>query len=48
LGLGLDRWMEDNGLGLGGERFQRYAWMRGFGVLRFAQDDSKNRQGQRG
>jgi hypothetical protein len=28
------------------ERFERCGWVEGFGVLRFAQDDSKNKQQQ--
>jgi hypothetical protein len=39
--------LEEDGLELGRERFERYGWMEGFGVLRFAQDDSKNRQQQK-
>jgi hypothetical protein len=29
------------------ERFERCGWVEGFGVLRFAQDDSKNKQRQK-
>jgi hypothetical protein len=42
--LGVDRWKWDNGLKLWVERVERYGWVRGFGVLRFAQDDGKNEQ----
>jgi hypothetical protein len=30
------------------ERFERYRWVRGFGVLRFAQDDSKDNGNRKG
>jgi hypothetical protein len=36
----------DNGLSLLVERFERYGLVEGFGVLRFAQDDSKNENGK--
>jgi hypothetical protein len=34
-----------NGLSLLVERFERYGLAKGFGILRFAQDDSKNDKG---
>jgi hypothetical protein len=53
---GLDRFfVRDRNAGLAGwlpwltvvgERFERYGWMECVGVLRCAQDDSKNRQRQ--